>query len=83
MNDLDRLQSAMKNYRSLVYSEEEFKDVLNSIIGTITESHQYNLRARLTEFEGELERILYMFDKKMIREKFLEEIQKIQILLQE
>ena len=65
------------------YSEEEFINVIDSIAGTITETHEYELRCRLLDFVGELESIIYLVEKKMIREKFLEQIIQLEVFLAE
>ena len=51
----ERLISAIKKYKSGLYSEYDFKDVVASVAYMVTESHLFELREFLLGLENKLE----------------------------
>lgn len=78
MDYSSKLTEISNKYKKSIYNEIEFQDALNSIIVSITEYEYSELRAYLTTLEGELERINFLVERKFLKEKYLEIINKIE-----
>jgi len=74
----ERLISAIKKYKSGLYSEYDFKDVVESVAYMVTESHLFELREFLLGLENKLEFIDFSVNSNEMRDMYLEQILKLE-----
>jgi hypothetical protein len=74
---LSRLNEAIEKYEHLIYTEENFHSILESLIPIITESHLNNLRLFLSEMEVNLELIDFMVSQSDRRYEYIKVINQI------
>lgn len=77
----DRISSAIQRYKNGLYTEVDFQHEVESIAVLITESNLYRVRDFLFEIEGELELINFTVNSIDLRDKYLEQIVRLEKFL--
>ena len=79
--ELELLQKAITNFKCKEYDESQFHSTFETIIGMITESHNYEIRRMFESIESSLEIFDFMSNNK--REDYLVAIESIERILRD
>jgi hypothetical protein len=79
ITELELIIKAISNFKNRKYDENQFHSTFATVVGMITESHNYEIRQRLESIESSLEVIDYMSNNK--HEDYLHQIEKIENIL--
>ncbi|MFA7302101.1 MAG: hypothetical protein WC069_07355 [Candidatus Shapirobacteria bacterium] len=79
--ELELLQKAITNFKCKEYDESQFHSTFETVIGMITESHNYEIRRMFESIESSLEISDFMSNNK--REDYLVAIESIERILRD
>ncbi len=79
--ELELLQKAITNFKCKEYDERQFHSTFETVIGMITESHNYEIRRMFESIESSLEISDFMSNNK--REDYLVAIESIERILRD
>jgi lipopolysaccharide biosynthesis protein len=79
--ELELLQKSITNFKCKEYDESQFHSTFETVIGMITESHNYEIRRLFESIESSLEISDFMSNNK--REDYLVAIERIERILRD